>query len=694
MKRILPTLVSMILIAVLFSCKKQDGIPEPAPEQAELTLTLHRTEATSVTFSVTAADENLTWIGQIVGKEYFEMYKTDEELFNEDLKYYAYMAADSGVDIEEYLAGILIKGSHENLTHKGLSPETDYVIYVYGMSTDGNRTTPVFSKQLRTTEPYQGNITFEFEVSDKDADVAVKITPSHDGVAYYWNIITKDDLLEYGSDIAEAAVAFVEADIQDLLEYEEISSRSEYHEWYSDMNEITSLIEGSAYTDYVIFAYKWDENCNKVGDVAYTEYKTGGVSPSDNQITVEIGEPTQSTIYIKIQTTNEDPYVMMAEPSSTFAGMNDEQIFESILARYGTYFIWNYIYNGSMAGTLSQMEPDTDYTLIVFGYKNGVMTTSMLKKSFRTLVAGDPEDCVFNFELIQAKPNSAYVLITPSDPSHWYYWYIYPASATADDVKNDIIETIDEWYDKDFNEFSNYELVQGESEGEVIYLSPETDYKVAAVIMDDETGQFLSDVHFSEPFTTPEAIVADINVTAGFDRFYDGDQIAAALPDYDMFKGYALVPVSIDIEGAYAEYYYTIFAYEDGLEDPERFPDSMLHDSLMEYGIYYQTTTDFRATWDTDLMIAAVACDYEGNFSPVYREKIRLSKSEASPADEFINSHKNAPKKVSLQMKQTVGGRMQRNIVSGKKHSATQSTKDIKEYLSKPVHDRQSDGLR
>lgn len=696
MKHIFNTLALLTLLTALFSCNKQDvgENPEPAPEQAALTLTIHGTEATSVTFSVTAADENLTWIGQIVGKEYFEMYKTDDELFNEDLKYYAYMANDAGVGIEEYLAGILIKGSHENLRYKGLDPETDYVIYVYGMSSEGNRTTPVFSKQLRTAEPYEGNITFEFEVSDEDADISVKIKPSHDGVAYYWNIITKDDLMEYGSDIAEAAVAFVEADILDLLEYEDISSRSEYYEWYSDMNETTSLIEGSAYTDYIIFAYKWDEDCNKVGDVAYTEYRTGGVSPSDNQITVELGEPTQSTIYLDIQTTNEDPYVLMAEPTSTFAGMSDDQIFESILARYGTYFIWNYIYNGSMAGTLRQMEPDTDYTLLIFGYKNGVMTTSMQKHEFRTLVAGNPEDCTFEFELIQAKPNSAYVRITPSDPSHWYYWLIYQADVTADYVKAQIKTTIDEWYYGNFDEFAYYELVQGQSEGEVIYLSPNTAYKVAAVIMDDETGEYLADVHFSEPFTTPEAVTADIEVEAGFDRFYDGDQIAEALPDYEIFKGHALVPVSIDIKGSYAEFYYTIFAYEEGLENPELFPDSMLHNSLMEYGINYQESTDFRAAWDTDLMIAAVALDYEGNFSTVYREKFRLSKSEASPADEFINSHKNAPKKVSSHIKETMGHRMQRNVIAGKKHSAIQSTKDIRDYLSRPAHDRQSGGLR
>ena len=82
MKHIFNTLALLTLLTALFSCNKQDvgENPGPAPEQAALTLTIHSTEATSVTFSVTAADENLTWIGQIVGKEYFEMYKTEEEI--------------------------------------------------------------------------------------------------------------------------------------------------------------------------------------------------------------------------------------------------------------------------------------------------------------------------------------------------------------------------------------------------------------------------------------------------------------------------------------------------------------------------------------------------------------------------------------------------------------------------------------
>ena len=161
--------------------------------EAPLAVKVDKVEATSVTFSVTALDEETTWIGQIVDKVWFEK-MSEEEVFDEDMRYYYAMAEENGVELEEYLATILSKGSHSNLRMAGLDPEWEYVVYVYGMDTTGEMTTSIYYEPFKTTAPYAGNdVTFDFNITVNRAIAHIEITPSHEGVAYYNNLITYED---------------------------------------------------------------------------------------------------------------------------------------------------------------------------------------------------------------------------------------------------------------------------------------------------------------------------------------------------------------------------------------------------------------------------------------------------------------------------------------------------------------------
>jgi hypothetical protein len=138
-------------------------------------------------------------------------------------------------------------------------------------------------------------------------------------------------------------------------------------------------------------------------------------------------------------------------------------------------------------------------------------------------------------------------------------------------------------------------------------------------------------------FTTEEAIIADIKITAGFDAYYDGDEVYALEPQYcSSWKGWVVVPMSVDIEGEYSSYLYTMFSYVEGLENPELYSDDLLIDNLYNVGAYWSPAY-FRGEWDKTIMIAAVAFDYDGNPSPVYRSVHTFTRDGASDAQEFVD---------------------------------------------------------
>lgn len=611
---------------------------------APITLTVHETDATSVTFTVETADQNMTWIGQIVGKEWYETYDGEQAVFEADLAYFSSEASYFGISLKEYLAGIMIKGTKENLKYKGLDPLSEYVLYVYGISAEGERTTALYTAPIVTTEPYAGPITFTFDIKEKDAIMDVTVTPSHDGVDYYWNMTTPEALAEYDADPQKAVEKWLEGRVNELLGYGDYVDREEFFNDNTTKNQSNSTYEGIVHTDYIFYAFKWDKECKVIGDVAFCEHTTGDVNPSTNQITVEVSDITQSSFHVETKTTNDDPYFLIAEPVSEMAGINledDDAVFHYFYDWLGTFFIWDYISNGNMGGNFLELKPDTEYNIVTFGYMSGALTTPVQIQTVRTLASGDPKDCKFGFEIKNLKTTSAEVAITPSDKGHYYYWDIFPADYTANMAKNQIKKTFNEKYYGDMWEFG-YELTIGNDYGYLNYLSANTAYKIGAVVIDRNADdlEFLGYVQFSDVFTTPEAKISATTVTCGFHEYYDGDEIARIEPDkFGGMAGYPWMPLTISIDGDYAEYYYTIYDYIDGLDNPDKYPDSMLYDQLIQVGWSGSMSQYFRGKWDTPLMIAAMAIDLDGNYTTVYRKKITLTKAGAAPAINFVNSY-------------------------------------------------------
>ncbi len=651
--------------------------------QAPVTLTVTGTEATSVSFSVTVSDPEFTWVGQVVAKDWFDEKESDEEIFQEDLSYYSLEAQDKEISLSDYLKTIVNKGSYSDLQYKGLDPSSEYVIYVYGITTEGVRTTDIYSAHAVTMPPYDGPVTFDIDVTETDNIMDITVTPDHEGVYYYWNLMDKATYDEwaatYGDDPMEVFQAYVNWDIQDLIDYEYLTTKAEYYEWYSVINTDNSQFECLALTDYIVFACKWNEECEFVGEPEYVWHTSGDVAPSDNVITVMVGDDVdQSSFFVDVKTTNNDPYIMMAEPSEFVEGMTHEQIYDHLIEDYGTWGLGYYLFEGDVAGRMTGLEPDTEYTLIIFGFKAGKQTTDMQTFTVRTASAGPAEDCTFDFVLNEAGSNSLDITVTPSDAAHFYYWYVYTTDVTADEVKSNIQDMIESSYYGDMYEFSYYELSQGKSTGKISFLAPETEYKVAAVVMDEDTGEFLADVIFSEPFSTGEEDYADITITMSYDKFYDGDDLYDINPDAGaQYKGYAMVPVSITIDGEYSSYYYTIFEYQTGLEDPAVYPDAMLYETLVYYGVYYAEKVNFRAPWNKTVMLAAMAIDKDGRYSRVYRQKCQFKKYDAAPIEELFT------KSSSVEPEITVPFRYEEKEIQLEKHRPVVDDRFSQEKMSK-----------
>ena len=228
----------------------------------------------------------------------------------------------------------------------------------------------------------------------------------------------------------------------------------------------------------------------------------------------------------------------------------------------------------------------------------------------------------------------AWVEITPSDKGHYYHWMAYPANFTADEVKAVVTDRLENGYEGDVEAFSSWELSQGDEEATVWDLIPNTEYKIGLIIMDYDTGEFLSDVVFGEVFKTTEVVYADITFDVQFGKYFDIDALVAA--GYTQFEGedyagQAIMSIDVAVEGECSEFYYDI--YNNDLSDTVKYPDAIFYDGLW-YGMdasHSMVVLDY----DTVMTFVAVGYDYSYEPSALYRKVFTLTKDGASPVEEF-----------------------------------------------------------
>ena len=599
--------------------------------------------ATGVTFSITTSDPELTWIPMVTYKESFEYFDSADELFQNDLEYFAYLADIQDMSLAEFIDMMTAAGSMEDVTFDGLQPSVDYVLYAYGITREGRRTTDIVSAPFTTEPPYEGDITFTFTAEEVDYNLNYTITPSHTGVPFYYDIVPWTTLEEWkvkhGGNLRDAIQAEeIDARVNELLELGMISGPEDFFAIYNESNVVDwGNLPLKASTKYVIYACRWDENCVLSGPVSTYEHTSQPIGQSSNEITLTIDNITQSSVDATADVTNEDPYVIIPLRKSEIDGMTDEETFVYVTTKYD-YLISEYTFSGDMTKTFPRMRPDTDYVVLAFGYKAETMTTSEMDRvEFKTLPAGDPKDCTFEFK-VTPDVDFAFVEVLPSDKGQFYHWIVYPSYYTAENVKEYIQKTIEIYYEGDVATFSSWELSLGDDSANAWDLYPATEYKVGAVVMDYDTGEFLSDVFFSEPFTTLEKKYADITFNFEYGPYYDLGQLVNAGQEQfaDLLgDGDAIMPIKLEVEGKCSAYYYAI--YQNDLMDEEEYPDELFYAGL-EGGGFTRAATNFIVKYDTKMTLTAMAYDYDGNVTKIYRAPLFFTQDGASPAKDFIAS--------------------------------------------------------
>ncbi len=399
-----------------------------SPEDAMFVFNVNEVTSSSVNYDLAAADDNMLYILFCMEKELADQFATDEELYLDDMEYLsAYI--EYGYTFED----LAYMGDIVGATTSDLSAETEYVLYVYGIDSDGTRLTDIY-REYFTTLPKEAvekiDVTFDIDAQVNGANIDVTVTPSDNEVLYYFDILSVAEAEEYYGGDYEAFMA-------DLIAYYKAYGYTidELIAGIASQGVDTYLFEGmDANTEYVIFAMALDEQGNVISDVATKNVTTENVAPSENVITLNVDAKTKTSVTVSTTTTNEDPYFLGIEPAFYFDGMTDEEIMETIIAEYGDYIEWSTEYGDVNALELIDLEPGTEYLLMAFGVQSGTATTGLVKQLVSTEAGTNPAECTFDIAIENVTETSAFITVTPSADDVRYVWDVADTGFSDEDI--------------------------------------------------------------------------------------------------------------------------------------------------------------------------------------------------------------------------------------------------------------------
>lgn len=652
----------LLTLALAFvGCKETPDVP-PTPidpvDKPDFVIEVKNVTDTSVEFTITPEDEEMTYITMMTTKEYFDEFEDDEAYIMDDISWLEDAAYDAGVDFSDYIESVLKKGVTSD-TQDMLDPATEYVVYAYGLSKRGEVTTSLYKQVFTTLATELTELNFEIAVSDIGYDTAtVTVTPDNDKAIYFVNVFSYDDYEYYGGD----ETAFAEHLTQLRNYYYNLGATAD--QMVANLGYVGTkslkVEDLKAGTKYMAYAIGIDERFIANSEATVVEFETKTATVSDLTFEVEI----TNTYYDHIEgsvtpSNNEDTYICSVQYASSLEWSDSEEAFvESIV---DDITAWGDIEDSLRKGVMSLngisgLQAETEYIIVCFGY-DGAPTTAPHITHFTTPAAtGNPDDLVVTFEVSDITHNSVNVTTTPSVGVYYFTFYtdvnnynsLLEEHGTVDAcvayLANYEIDYGAEWFDCSRAEYL-YDLGASLGKEKNFYnqLEPSTDYVAYAIAVDIETGELASENGFvSEPFRTLDKVVSDAMVSIEFGNYYDGSALAELDPARFLnCKGSAVLPYTVKPNDSAAAWY---TGFYDGDFTEWGCTDDDIYAELITYGWEWgsELVSENRESgiailaYDTPFTFLGMAKDSEDNYGIGFIEVVTLTRDGVSPAEEFI----------------------------------------------------------
>lgn len=469
---------------------KQDGTEqeEPEPVEPKIDIILKSCDATTIVADIIPSDDEMTYyigIEQSWWLDEMGFADDDEAFFNYMLEYLEGQASGQFGDL-------LYTGKLTDLPFINCFPESEYVIYAFGIDASTKEMTTDMAKLSVTTGAIEMiEADFDIETRLEGNTLTITATPENYDGYFYIDIYQKFNMEAYEEQgislfeicdsnfksVVEVYQMVLGWSIEEILEYA----------CYKGENNTRVCEERLAEMEYTIMVFALTNTAYACSEPSIAKITTGP-SPiqSDNEITVNVEKVNNNSATVRFETTNNDPYCSLIftadQREEMFAGYTDTDIMNFII-----YYWLEESYTGDRTEEFTDLTPGTEYYIYTFGVdiERSLFTTELTTTTFTA--TNQEISATFNAEFGKYYDIQEILAIDPS----WkdkvvdfeYYDVVMPITVTTDpegcEYYYSILRT--EYYG-DYTDEDFYDLIGGPyTETTRYYLGTYNDFEFMLV---------------------------------------------------------------------------------------------------------------------------------------------------------------------------------------------------------------------
>ena len=499
-------------------------IKQEGDNREHFTFTFGEMTSTSCDTTITPLNGEMAYIVYMAEVTYFEQMgiTTAEQLFEDDYNYFVgfakeYLTDDTMHLLKEFmLMNALAFEGESSVTWSGMMPSHEYILYAYGIefSEDGKDyrlATPISYEIVVLPENKLATVEFDVNITVEGPEVFYEFTPIDWEGGYYIDIYSEHDAMyrkEGELPNAEFTKAVVEQWLQQISMYMSMG-------YSADTLMDIMLLHGpdsyhetrEADTGYMMVFYAVDmlDGIPQVVSTPHVEYfRTGVVEQSEMTIDIQVDNVYTRVADVAITPTTNDPYAIALVLKSDVPEGSDSDILNWLTGTFGLS-----TYRGTVVSHLNTLNPETEYTILAFGYFGGVITTDLYRADFKTEAEAEGENSVVSIEhcgpyspleLHEADPEfffSPDMAAMYEQMGYYMMWVEVTTEQPTQDlfcIHFDMQELASLGYDGLFDEVTRYDSAPLQ----VLAGMSNIDFVLCAVAM-DYRGNY-SDVFITEPF--------------------------------------------------------------------------------------------------------------------------------------------------------------------------------------------------
>lgn len=360
---------------------------------------------TTCTSKVIPSDPEVPYIIYMAELDYFYNMgiATAEDLFIDDYNYFMGMAEQYDVALlEEFLLmnQIAFKGE-STISWTNMTPDKEYVLYAYAIefnddNSDYSLASPIAYTMFSLSSSELSEVEFDVQIEVDGPKATYNIKPINYDGKYYLDIYEEGDYMyrsegtvldqSYARTISNTWMSMISIYMQSGYTAEQLL------EIMCLQGEETYSEERKAATNYamVIYAIEMVDGLPQVASMPQLiNFSTEAVEASDMILDIKVENNYVRVADISVTPTTDEPYTVALVAKEEVPTGTEKEITSWLINNFDMAR-----YRGSIFSHVNSLKPQTEYSVLAFGYYGGTITTELFRRDFTTEAEGECQNSI------------------------------------------------------------------------------------------------------------------------------------------------------------------------------------------------------------------------------------------------------------------------------------------------------------